>query len=437
MAEGNNPRSEDFERFLKDYQKPPNWPQLAEEDLADPASSKSRYEEIKSIDEGNGLIGGLNEGIRLVQHKETGRRCVEKRVNANMDILVREILLLQVLRHPNIVKYIDGFYDKTAWNYHKAGVYLQYCDLGTVKDLIKKYCEHNGPLPSRERSYIPEAFVWHTFRSLASALRYLHFGIEADDQRSAEELDKVVKSQSYQRNVWPPIRHRDIKPENILLRRKSPKFLKKYHRVPFIWVRKEARYFPRLPKPMLADFGIATQYNEDDWCEEEELIGTIAWMPPELPKSFLQSDVWAVGAVILAMCRQLVNGVVRKPPEDWSEGEVAWSRHRDARKGIRDRGVGENYSRELNEAVYRCLRFDPRNRPHAHKLLTLVKDGEAAARKKGFLEYEEFPLWAFGGRESRLSATRRRLIMSKPEEKVKQEGGKDGKKQKTRHKENV
>lgn len=146
-------------------------------------------------------------------------------------------------------------------------------------------------------------------------------------------------------------------------------------------------------------------------------------MPPELPKSFLQSDVWAVGAVILAMCRQLVNGVIRKPPEDWAEGEVAWSRHRDARKGIRDQGVGEHYSCELNEAVYRCLRFNPRNRPHAHKLLTLIKEGEAAARKKGFLEDEEFPLWVFGGKESRLSATRRRLVMSK-HGKVEQEGEK-------------
>ncbi|KAL9033231.1 MAG: hypothetical protein Q9180_006054, partial [Flavoplaca navasiana] len=106
-------------------------------------------------------------------------------------------------------------------------------------------------------------------------------------------------------------------------------------------------------------------------------------MPPELPEAFVHSDVWAVGAVILALCRQMPKGVVKPPPADWTQDAEAWSKHPDSRKGIRDHGVGKYYSPELNNVVHECLRFNPRNRPLAFKLLAMINDGEKEAEKKG------------------------------------------------------
>ena len=129
-------------------------------------------------------------------------------------------------------------------------------------------------------------------------------------------------------------------------------------------------------------------------------------MPPELPKTYAQGDIWAVGAVILALCRQLPDGVVKPPPDDWTEGEEEWSKHRDARKGIRDHGVGDHYSPELNHVVHECLRFNKLNRPLSFKLLTMIHEGERAAEAKGFLLDDIMPKWVWGGAEDRIHGSR-------------------------------
>ena len=256
MRDSQEERWKDLDRFLREYHVPSSWPRLAQIDLADPEAEQHLYEAVKIIDPGEGedQIGFLNEGIRLVRNKKTQRVCVEKRVNPSINILVREILLLQILNHPNIVKFVDGFYDRTAWNFHKAAVYLRYCDLGNAQSLIKTYHERNEHLPRRERIYIPEAFIWHAFRGLASALQYIHFGIEPDDRRSPEQLDRVVRADSYRTEVWPVILHRDIKPENVLFQKKSPMFMATYYRIPFLRLRKKTGYFQQFPKAVLADF---------------------------------------------------------------------------------------------------------------------------------------------------------------------------------------
>ncbi|KZF18948.1 kinase-like protein [Xylona heveae TC161] len=69
----------------------------------------------------------------------------------------------------------------------------EYADYGTLWDLIKYYTIH--------RLMIPEAFMWHVFNSLATALCYLAHG-RADGSRDPS---------------WEAIIHGDIKPENILL----------------------------------------------------------------------------------------------------------------------------------------------------------------------------------------------------------------------------
>ncbi|KAL9578085.1 MAG: hypothetical protein Q9203_007223 [Teloschistes exilis] len=410
-------RWKDNDRFQKEYGLPPGRPQIATRDLSD------RYIFFKKLNsEGDG--GALNEGINIVRDKKTGKRLVQKKLDPTQRVLLRELILLQVLRHPNIIEYVDGFFDKSAWHHHEASLYLQFCGLGDVQGLLYKYYEHNIKRAEVDKVYIPEAFIWHMFRSLAYALQYLHFGLTVDDQRSPEELNAVIRDPSYMREVWPMIMHRDIKPENIFFRKTQPRLTrvvqqrKLFHILP---VKKESyAVSPQFPRVVLGDFvsppkcttkapetynesqGLALQHNDDDWNEDNEAVGTYRWMPPEVPKAYCQGDIWAVGAVILALCRQMLGGVVKPAPANWSEGEEAWSRHRDARKGIRDLGVGRRYSPELDHVVHECLRFNRLNRPLAFQLLAMINEGEKAAGEKGFLEINMFPRWVWGGAEDRV-----------------------------------
>ncbi|KAL8989297.1 MAG: hypothetical protein Q9169_008388 [Polycauliona sp. 2 TL-2023] len=406
----------DNDRFKKEYGISSTRRAIATQDL------KDKYVKVRPLVVG---VGGLNEGIFLVRNKETGRRLVQKDIDPRSPQLVRELLLLQALKHPNIIKYVDAFIDKSEWHHHRASLYLEYCAFKSAQHLLNRYHKHNENVPESHHAYIPERFLWHVFRSLALALQYLHFGIQPDDKRTPEALDKIVQDPEYCQKVWPFILHRDIKPDNIFFRKSQPctgvfteprKFLGVFQRQKKIW-----RVFPRHPKVLLADFvrtlaslkrqqliclldqGLALAYNDPDWNADRSFIGTLKWMPPELPEAFVHSDIWAVGAVILALCRQMPDGVVKPPPADWTAGEEAWSKHPDARKGIRDHGVGRHYSPELNNVVHECLRFNRRNRPLAFKLLAMIDEGEKKAGDKGFLDKDMyFPRWLWGGAEDRL-----------------------------------
>ncbi|KAL8657264.1 MAG: hypothetical protein Q9226_002099 [Calogaya cf. arnoldii] len=334
-----------------------------------------------------------------------------KEIDPTSPTLLRELLLLQALDHPNIIRYVDAYIDKSLWHHHKASVYLEYCPFKSAQDLLDKYHKHNQNLSESHRAYIPEQFIWHIFRSLALALQYLHFGIRSDDKRSPEELDALVKAPQYQ-EVWPIILHRDIKPDNILFRRSRQIFGVITEPRKFLGIfprRKRIGVIPQHPKVLLADFGLALTYNDPDWNVDRSFIGTLHWMPPELPEAFVHSDVWAVGAIILALCRHMPEGVVKPPPVGWTAGDEAWSKHPDARKGIRDHGVGNHYSPALNHVVHECLKFNRRNRPLAFKLLAMINEWEKEAGKNGFLHKDEFfPGWVWGGGEDRLHGRRRR-----------------------------
>ena len=239
----------DNERFKKEYGFHSDRKDIATKDL------EEKYVKIRPLGVG---VGGLNEGIFLVRNKETGRRYVQKEFDPRSKQLVRELLLLQALDHPNIIRYIDGFIDKTFWNHHRASVYLQYCAFKSLQNMLEKYHKHNQNIPEHHHKYISEQFIWHIFRSLALALQYLHFGVQPDDKRSPQELDQLVKDSQYCRDVWPIILHRDIKPDNILFRKSQPVtgFITEPRRFLKIFQRQKKIYgvFPQYPRVLLADF---------------------------------------------------------------------------------------------------------------------------------------------------------------------------------------
>jgi serine/threonine protein kinase len=177
------------------------------------SSLQEQYRVVRTLDPGraNGGVGNLNEGVELVKKKDSGKGqlCVLKRIRVkpkHSAILKREIEILHVLKHPNIVGFIDGYIPA---NFNgQAHLVLEYCDRGNLRDLIIAYVEHNN-VDEDDESFFPEGFLWHVFEALASALAYIHHGVMGEDLR----MPSVLKD----RDEWPLILHRDLKPENIFL----------------------------------------------------------------------------------------------------------------------------------------------------------------------------------------------------------------------------
>lgn len=169
-------------------------------------SLENQYRIIKVIDKG-GELGTFNAGVFLVENLQEKKLRVLKRIPPTTQMLEREILFLQVLNHPNIVGYRDAFITNDIPK--SMGLYLEYCDGGSLADLINKYVEHNRGQAHRPPAYVPEAFAWHAIHSLANALQFIHHGIKSSDRRNPP-VPMDPKN-------WPIILHRDLKPANIFL----------------------------------------------------------------------------------------------------------------------------------------------------------------------------------------------------------------------------
>lgn len=117
-------------------------------------------------------------------------------------------------------------------------------------------------------------------------------------------------------------------------------------------------------------------------------------MPPELPEATARGDVWVTGAVILSLCRLLPDGPL-PPPRDGHPDPMQWLKSAEARKGIRDMGLGASYSPELTGLLRDCLRYNRFNRPFSYDLMAGVRKGEEAVIGSGRVPIKPLPRWAF------------------------------------------
>ncbi len=228
-----------------------------------------------------------------------------------------EISIHRELKHENVVEYVDAFITDAGGSFN-AGLYMEYSELGNLEQYLQT-AQRN------RQSRIGEPAILSIFKQLAGALTYLQYGIHRTAS-ALPSLDNAPKD-------WVGVIHRDIKPANIFLRSR-----KNGSNVPF-------------PDVVLGDFGRAIRENESDPIFLRR-SGDTRWAAPETKTHgyTYPADVWAVGAVIQAACRleTETKRVGPNPKSPW--GRVYW-------------GLGEHYSRNLDEMVRDLMCPDPDGRP--------------------------------------------------------------------------
>ena len=367
-----------------------------------PAISKSsiedRYTVIRNLQKASSNnIGSCNFGVYLVKSKLDDKNYVQKKISTKHKILLREIYFIRHLNHPNIIKFVDASITKSP---EAATLYIEWANYGSLDTLIDVY--NTGPVIGRSDRDISESFIWHIFRSLASALQYLHHGIPngvpSPRLRFPGEDDEMVALKLL--DEWQLILHRDIKPHNIFLRAARPItcISEEPRSFPLCFVRRKTEsQIPTFPRVILADFGIATKRGEKDFDDIGRLFGTPEWMPPELPESTARGDIWSLGAVIYSLCWRFRDGPLPPPPPDFQGQRRDWLMSQEARKGLESSKINDKYSKHLDDMVYNCLRRKSSDRPFAFKLFEDIEVAKTHAAAEGKLTEESLPNWVIKG----------------------------------------
>ncbi len=98
-------------------------------------------------------------------------------------------------------------------DHHPSELVLwDYCDAGTLRSLIDRPPADCRP---RARGFLPESLCWHVFRSLLSALAWLHDGYRVDDYTDPRSGFAPKRGEWVVDCDWMPILHRDLRPENV------------------------------------------------------------------------------------------------------------------------------------------------------------------------------------------------------------------------------
>lgn len=255
--------------------------------------------------------GAFNAGVYVVKRQQDDRKCVEKRIGP-AEVLSgaakHEIIVLRNLNHQHVTEYIDSFIDKSGGT-PRASIYMEYCDLGSLADLVEARRTINKPAK--------EWAVWDLLIQLTNAVAYCHYGIH----------DAVFKPHGKKEANWAAVLHRDIKPANVFLRSDGRS---------------------KFPRVVLGDFGQAMLQKADGNWQREATAFDGNWAPPEAPRYDCSSDTWAIGIVAQAVCRLETNPPTSGPKRTFL-------------------GAGANFSKQLDDGIYYVMRTNPRDRPSAVK----------------------------------------------------------------------
>ncbi|KAF7860720.1 hypothetical protein EAF04_008238 [Stromatinia cepivora] len=219
---------------------------------------------------------------------------VSKRVMKERNLLTKRFnetkCYLRYIRsgHPSICS-LEAFFDHrgggSIFNIEENiahGHIFEYCDWGTLEDIVLKYYEtprygarrrgdikKNSRPPGMPITYkhaaIPEAFIWHVYLQLMDGLSFLHGDHELNKQDEFHRRNQVVCI--------------DIKLDNIFL--------------------KDSGIPNTYPTVKIGDFGEAlfVPYGETRWWD----LGTGVCAPPDEPWYSAKYDVWCAGIALYIM----------------------------------------------------------------------------------------------------------------------------------------
>ncbi|KAF2006260.1 kinase-like protein, partial [Amniculicola lignicola CBS 123094] len=217
----------------------------------------------------------------------------------------RELNALKQLNHENINRFVDGYVDKERMT---GSIYLEYCDQGTLYDLIKAH--------ARSHSSLPEGFLIRVLDGVVAGIRYMHKGPSGQSNRQ-----------------WNTLVHRDLKPANIFLKASQNPY----------------------PRAVIGDFGCCASDSDLRSGRATETVERQdpRFAPPEAPRYYRSSDIFQIGMIIVCMARL--------------ENEV--SRSTRVEHG---RPLGWGYSAEINHVVQKCILPDPEQRIRTSELVPVL-----------------------------------------------------------------
>ncbi|KUJ17998.1 kinase-like protein [Mollisia scopiformis] len=357
--------------------------EIGQKDISD------AYEYLHAIDAG-GEIGGMNGGVYVVRLKGAPTLFVEKRFltgATNFKMAQNEIKLMHRVIHGALTFYINGFITPT-----KCAVWMEFCDLGSLGDIMKRYKEKRAA-SLLDKPHLPEKFLWHCFIGLCDALAYLQSGLHYTKD--------AVKDPNKKAKGWISILHRDIKPDNVLLRSRTTSANRKYCYV------------------TLSDFGLACEdlpagHPDQDYSQKNGGIsGTPTWWAPELcydpyanqfqqlsgkypggQRPSVKSDLWALGTVMydLAECDAFAH-VDNTHRADVPPAVAGYARCLQRNPKV----IKTYYSQPLRQSILEATESNVNKRPTPTEMVQqlsrrsdrLFPDGEDDMSDK-----EKLPVWA-------------------------------------------
>ena len=202
----------------------------------------AEYDVLKAIGKGKFSV------VYRASRKSDGRLVAVKKV-AIVDIMdkktrektLKEVKLLQSLKHPNVVAYLDAFLDGDAQDGGSSDliIVLEWAEAGDLKRQLRKAIQKHARFEER--------IIWRYFSQIADAIGYMH------SQR---------------------IMHRDLKPANIFLMADGT--------------------------IKVGDLGLSRSLSENT-LQAHSKVGTPLYMSPEVLRGNgydFKSDVWSLGCIL-------------------------------------------------------------------------------------------------------------------------------------------